>query len=170
MALIVEDGTGLAGAESFISVAGADAYLTSRGSDWSSMSTTEKEQALRRATDYMEQMYRERWAGQRVTTTQALSWPRYFVPIKDASDGYSYWPSDAVPTLVANACAALALKAAAGDLAPDVGRLKRRTKVGPLEVEYEPNTRPYTVYRSIDNMLLPFFGGLGGLSIPVVRV
>lgn len=173
MALIVETGAGLSNAESYVSVANADTYHSNRGNTtWADLLEAEKEQALRRATDYMEQVYSERWAGLIVLSTQALSWPRYEVPQKDvAAFSAAYWPSDAVPQIVANACAEMALRASAGDLSPDIGRLKSRTKVGPLEVEYVAGGLPYVRYRAIDGMLSPFFGGGGGTtSVGVVRV
>ncbi len=173
MTIQVEDGTGLADAEAFCSVAFADTYLATRGYTlWATMSEAEREQALRRSADYMEQLYRERWAGYRINTTQSLSWPRYEVPMKDAAGGYmlAYYESDEVPLIVQQANALLAYKAAGGDLSPDIGRLKQRVKVGPIETEYAVGGTPYTRHRAIDNMLLPFFKGASGLgSIPVVR-
>jgi hypothetical protein len=175
MALIVEDGTGKPDAESFISVADATAYHAARGNAaWAALaSDTLREQALRKGTDYMEQMYRERWAGTRLTATQALSWPRYMVPMKDAPGGYGSWPAyypqDEVPLIVAHACAELALRAAAGELAPDIDRVTTREKVGPLEVEYAAGAAPYVRFRAVDNMLTPFFGAGGGMNIAVIR-
>lgn len=175
MAIVVEDGTGKSDAESYINVADATTYHAARGNAaWAALaSDTVREQMLRKATDYMEQAYRLRWAGTRLTSTQALSWPRYDVPQKDAPGGYgpwpAYYPQDEVPVAVANACAELALRAAADDLAPDVGRLKSRTKVGPIEVEYVAGSPAYTRFRAVDNMLAPFLGSGGGLNMPVVR-
>ncbi len=173
MSLITEDGSGAAGAESFCSVSFADSYHALRGmTNWALLTTPDKEAALRRASDYMEQVYREQWAGYRVTTTQALSWPRYEVPIKDSSamgyGGFSYYPYNAVPAIVANACAALALRAAAGDLAPDVGRATKRERVGEIEVEYMDGALPFVRFRAIDLALAPFLKGSQN-SIKVVR-
>ncbi len=110
MALITEDGSGKADAESFASVADADAWHAARGNAaWAALTAGEKEINLRKATDYMQQSYRSAWAGQRVTSTQALDWPRYDVPLKDLPG--SYYPSDTVPAEVRNACIMLALKA-----------------------------------------------------------
>jgi hypothetical protein len=68
MTLTVEDGTGKADAESYISVADADTYFTARNNaTWAALSTSDKEAALRKATDYMLQAYRVRWAGMRET-------------------------------------------------------------------------------------------------------
>jgi hypothetical protein len=167
MTLLVEDGTVVAGAESYTSVAAATAYHLARGnSTWASLTTGQMEEALRRATDYMEQAYRDRWSGLRMTSTQALSWPRAFSPIKDRT---GYYASDAVPTIVANACAELALRAAAADLFPDLTRGVLKEKVGPIEVEYDPASPAWSILRQIDSMLRPFFNSGGGLFHGVVR-
>lgn len=78
MAFVVEDGTGLANANSGASVAEADEYFTDRGiTDWTGTNDV-KQAALIRATDYIEM----RWAGRwRYTmefpdTPQALAFPR----------------------------------------------------------------------------------------------
>jgi len=170
MTLTVEDGTGLVDAESFVSVANADTYHSNRGNTtWATLTTAQKEEDLRRATDYMEQVYRSRWAGIRKTTTQALSWPRYDVPLEDVGYGYAYYDSDSVPQIVKNACAELALKAAAGELAPDIEQRVKREKVDSLEVEYADYGSQYTQYRAIDNMLLPVLSSVGGAFRKVVR-
>ena len=58
MTLIVEDGASRADAESLASVEQADLHHSSRGNArWASLTVMEKEQALRRATDYVGQMY-----------------------------------------------------------------------------------------------------------------
>jgi hypothetical protein len=77
MALIVEDGTGLSDAESYISVADADAYITAyKGTNatWDSAATADKEVAARVATQYLDITYD--WIGDKETSTQALDWPR----------------------------------------------------------------------------------------------
>lgn len=171
--LTVEDGSGLPASESYISVAAADTRLAAHGFIlWATLSTAEKEQALRRATTYMVGVYRERWAGYRVSTTQALDWPRYQAPIKDSASmnygGRSYYPSNAVPASVANACADLALKAAAGDLAPDIDRQTKTETVGPISVSYMDGASPFVRYRAIDLALAPFLSG-NASSMRIVR-
>lgn len=164
MTLIVEDGTGLSTAESYISVADADTRHTNNGSTlWpGTLTTAEKEEALRRATIYMEGAYRLRWRGTRLLRAQALSWPRYGAIV----DGWDI-SSDVVPTEVANACADLALKAAAGDLAADLTRGVVREKVGPLETEYDRNSPQATRYRSIDMTLAAFLKGSSAMAMLV---
>lgn len=175
MTLIVETGAALSTAESYISTADALTYHAARGiTTWSTLSTTEQEQALRRATDYMVQVYRKRWAGTRKTDTQALDWPRYDVPRQDGPgslvSGLSYYADDLVPAEVVKACAELALRAAAGEMAPDIGRVTTREKVGPLEVEYGPGV-PYVRYRAIDNLLAPLLmASTSGASTMLSRV
>lgn len=172
MTLIVENGTGLADAESFISVADANTYHSNRGNAaWASLTDTVKEQCLRRATDYLEQVYRLRWIGYRHTEAQSLSFPRDEVPRRDFTylNQFSFYPNDVVPSEVKNACAELALKANTETLAPDLERVTKREKVGVLEVEYDTNSQPYKKYRIIDNMLAPFLNG-DGVQRPVSRV
>ena len=67
MALIVEDGTGVSGAESYISVVDADDYHTNHGNtSWGSADTTAKEIALRKASEYLDGKYGKRWLGIRM--------------------------------------------------------------------------------------------------------
>lgn len=176
MTLIVEDGTGKADAESYISVADASAYHTARGNAaWAALaSDTLREQALRRATDYMLQRYRKRWGGYRYGATQALDWPRSFVYLEPFVHGavgtYPYLVADnIVPTEVKNACAELALRAAAGSLSPDQSRAKTRVKVGPIETEYDASSPQGVQFVAIEAMLSPYFGAAGGNTLKVVR-
>jgi hypothetical protein len=168
MPLIVEDGTGKSDAESYISVADATAYHLARGNAaWAAVaSDTVREQLLRKATDYMEATYRERWAGYRKTSTQSLSWPRYEVPIRDSvtSGVYTaYYANDEVPTIVARACADLALRAIDGDLAADLDVPVTSETVGPISVTYAEGARQTTTYRAVDAMLSPFLASAGGM-------
>lgn len=168
MALVVEDGTGKANAESYISVADADTYHSARGNAaWAAIATDAlKEEALRRATDYMLQKYRLRWYGERVSTTQALDWPRNWVEYQDYAyitqngaqtiGGYLYYPADEVPEEVKRACAELALKAASATLYADQTQQKTRVKVGPIETEYDKHSSQSTRYVAIDGLLSPF--------------
>lgn len=172
MALVVEDGTGKADAESYCSVASATAYHAARGNDdWAALTDTLREQCLRRATDALVQMFRGRWAGTRVNTTQALDWPRSNVPITDgpgAGRWTNYYPFDTVPAAVANACAELALRAITADLIADGSQALIREKIGPLEIEYQPGSNDGANYRAIESMLAPFLSANSG-QIHLVR-
>lgn len=166
MSLIVEDGTGKADAESYISVADASAYHTARNNTaWAALSTdTLREAALRKATEYMVNAYRSRWQGTRKTEDQALCWPRYSVVVE------GYLVDDAsVPEIVKRACAELALKASAADLAPDLTQGVVREQVGPIAVEYDRTSPQATRYAAIEAMLRPFLKSGGGCSVSLVR-
>lgn len=163
MALIVETGSADATSESYASVAQADTYFANRGiTNWATLTTPEKEQALRRATDYMS-IYA--WAGSRVNGTQALDWPRSGLYVNEFDVAMT-----SIPLAVQNACMELALRAAAGELAPDVGRQKIRIKVGPIETEYSDKAVPYTKFRAIDNLLSAYLSFVtGGITVGLVR-
>ena len=156
MALIVEDGTGLSTAESYVSVTEATTFHAARGvadALWADLDTDVKEAALRKACDYMVQTYRGRWKGFMKSQTQALDWPRYYV-FPDPAFVYAL-ASDSVPVLVKNACCALALKATTTVLLDDITATGAviHEQVGPLSVNYEPNGQRTARYPAIDRGL-----------------
>lgn len=163
MALIVESGLGDANSESYVSVADATTRHANLGNAaWAAAaSDTVREQALRNATRYMVQAYRQRWVGNRVKVNppQALDWPRYGVQV----DGFPVH-FDVVPADIANACADLALKALAGELAPDLTQLVTRQKVGPIETDYSLASPQFKRFRAIDMALAPYLTGSGAMS------
>lgn len=163
MPIIVEDGTGLADAEAYISVADADTYFAARGSAiWAALTTEQKEQALRAGSDYMAAVYGARWKGYRVTETQALDWPREDV----VANGFDI-DNDVVPAAVARANAELAVRASAGELLADQGAQVKSEQVGPIAVTYQDGARQATRYAIVEGMLAAFMRGAG--QVPVVR-
>jgi hypothetical protein len=166
MSLITEDGTGLATAESLISVTDCDTHHAARGnSTWATITTAQKEQALRRATEYMIQVYTTRWQGVRTyPETQALDWPRTGVSVDGVSIDYNI-----VPVTVERACAELALRAAAGPLLDDITQGVTSEKVGVIEVQYDKNSNRKTRYASIDALLLPYLKAGGSAMMGLVR-
>lgn len=167
MALETETGAGSATAESLCGVADADAYHAARGTTlWATLTTAEKEQALRRATDHMGQTYRMRWAGYRAKVAQALDWPRYDVPKPDTSVGrlMAYYDDDVVPVEVRNACAELAFRAASGELAADQGQAVTERTVGPITTKYAPGSVATKRYVAVDRLLAPLLTDGGSSS------
>ena len=177
MALITEDGTGLSTAESYISVADADSYHLARGNTTWTGTTALKEEALRRATAYIDGRYGARFTGtRRLAREQALMWPR-----SNATDAEGWViENDEIPVEIERATAEAALRELVdpGSLSPDVAISTSgsiiREKVGPLEVEYSDpaavdRTRP--VLQILDDILAPLLRGLGvGFgTLPVVR-
>ena len=156
MALIVEDGSGVENADSYLSVADADSHHADRGNAGWAGDGAAKEAALRKATDYLGQTYRLRWLGARADAGQALDWPR---------TGLGAIGGGVVPDEVRRAAAELALVALGAELNPPLargGRVKRE-KVGPIESEFEDGAPGRTRYPAIDGMLAPLLARAGRL-------
>jgi len=169
MALITEDGSAKADAESFATVAFADTYHSNRGNTaWAALASTAiKEAALRKATDYMAQQYARRWLGHRTTSTQALEWPRAWVPLP--SDPFdNYYASDVMPAPVKSACAELALRAAAGDLTDDEAQPIAAVSAGSVSVTFQPGSSGRKRYPAVDGLLAQLLTPSTGVTI--VRV
>lgn len=150
MAFVVETGAGLSNSNSYASVTAADEYVTDRGiTGWTSLTSTVKQQALIKATDYLEATYRDAWKGDRVTETQALSWPRMSVYV----DNF-LMDANVIPKSVINACIEMALKSAAGEtLIADQSQRVKREKVDVIEVEYQDYSDPAQQYLFVNRML-----------------
>lgn len=154
--LVVEDGTLVSGANSYVTVAEADAYFEKRGDTvWLNADFIEKANALVKGMDYLTQKYRHKWRGSRVSAAQAADWPRRGVPIEDFFDPFfreinvplqfqntAYVAENTVPAevKVAQFLLARSTLTSAGvssvSLQADVSRPIKSAKVGPLEVEY----------------------------------
>lgn len=168
MTLVVETGTGLSTAVAYCSVAEASAYHLARGNtSWEDLDPEVQEQCLVKASAYMVGEYRMRWAGVRLNESQSLDWPRSLVPRKDMAVG-AYYPNDAVPSEVKNACASLALRAATAELIKDQGQRKSSVTVGPISTTYEAGSKVSVTYSEIDAMLRPFLGAVKG-QLKMVR-
>lgn len=83
-AIVVEDGTGLANANSYASAATLMTYCNDRGI---TLAGGNLNAALIRATQYIEANYRGRWPGARTKYRglQSLSWPRFGAYVDDGS-------------------------------------------------------------------------------------
>lgn len=172
MALEVEDGTGKANAESYISVADATAHFAGRGKGDAWDAVEDKEAALRKATDYMGQEYRTRWLGLRANSGQALDWPRAYVPKFDAPGGYGanpdYYLLTDIPVEVKRACAELALRSNAEDLAPDETQGALEKTVGPITIKLDPDSPSRKQWTAVDLLLKPLLKPTSG-AVNVVR-
>ena len=174
--LIIEDGTGVAGANSYVTVAQADIYFANvNNTVWDGLdSIDQKGPFLIQAVRYMQQVYRSRWKGYRryslnlTSKTQILDWPRVWVDQIDSPGGYGPYPyfydPNSIPQEIKDAQCELAVRAANGDLAPDIDRVEKSVQVGSLKVEYDPNYSPIVVFRAIEALLDPFFESQGTMS------
>lgn len=150
MSLIVEDGTGLATAQSYASVADADTYFLARANaTWAAANTTNKEAALVRGTAALDGMYGSKWPGVRVSSTQALDWPRAGAM---SIDGY---PLDYVPIEVKRGAmeAALIELGSAGALSESSAANIKSERTGPVATEYFGGSGASTIYNTIRQAL-----------------
>jgi len=153
--LVIEDGTGLTNADSYIDVAFADAYFLKRGiTQWAGL--TNKESLIIRAMDYIENNYT--YQGTKLISTQALQFPRLI-------NGETVYP-----IAIKNALCELALKANNGDLLQDTGKTTVREKVGTLEVEYDSNQDDLTSYNYVNKLLAPYLVSTSSFSYFISRV
>lgn len=158
MALVVEDGTGLAKADSYISVEQADAYMISMGHEaWADASQSDKEKALRQATQYVDSRYR--YKNQPLKPEQSLEWPRV---------GLS-WPIKRV----LDATCELAIRALTASLYTDVAptdAVKSET-IGPISTVYQESKNGGQVqYALVDDLLRPLVATGQVTGIRVERV
>jgi len=100
MALIVEGGTGLAAADSYISLADARTYAENYGYTLP-VDDTEADVALRKGAKYVD-LFESSFSGQRLNDTQALAWPRIYA-YKCLGNNQIQIPSDSVPVEAKNA-------------------------------------------------------------------
>jgi hypothetical protein len=173
MSLVVEDGTGLSTAESYVSVTDADTYHSNRGHTTWTGTDAVKEAALRVATAYIDGTYRRRFVGTKYSAEQALAWPRSGAVDADG------WPidEDVIPQALKDATAEAALRelVTPGSLNPDLsagGAVEsKRVKAGPVETEttYRSNaTVGRTTFDLLDQILSSILIG-SKYSIPVLR-
>lgn len=168
MALIVEDGSAPQGAESYLSVDDASTYHQNRGNAlWATLAQEQMEAALRRATDYLVQVYRDRWKGGRAHWKQSLDWPRVGVVTRDfvnGGPGYGPFVVDykTIPQELKNATAELAFRAAQGPLMADTTTRVTSEQVGTIKVTYDPTSPQNPQFLEIDAILSPYLQTQGG--------
>lgn len=176
---------GASNANSYVTIAEADAYMAGRlnASAWTTADTDTRSRALIEAQRNLTPLL---WVGSRVTDTQALAWPRAYAPNPDAPAPVSttgrenllprfivYYGDTVVPQRVKDAQVELALeflKSGTADLAVVDGSFNiTREKVDVLEVEYsDPSLRAVGLakYTRVMSLVTPLFVNSGsGLSV-----
>lgn len=170
---IVEDGTIVEGAISYVTLDYANEYHARRvNSAWLLLTVGQKKAALVKATDYLKQKYRLKWQGDRVSAEQPTDWPRNWVEYVDYAyitqngstriGGFIYYPANIVPEEVKQACCELALLSLSGALYGEQGQRVKREKVDVLEVEYQDYTSPARVFPVVDGYLAPLLKQTSG--------
>lgn len=159
MAVVVEDGTGLATANTLIAAADVTAFWADRGGNatWTALSSPEKDARVVLATDYLLTNPRyKRIRGTKKTATQRLMWPRTGCFERDGLEV----PDDEVPQAWKDAVSLLApLATSLPALLPDLsrgGRIKSEALTGVGSRTYADNAPVGTVIQYVDGLLLPF--------------
>lgn len=186
MSLIVETGAGLTGAESYLSVADFRLYVVSRYGASDPVPDDEIEQALRRATRYIDGRYRHRFLGYPSDPyVQSLEWPRVGVVLQWLSAaGYFYGfgyntpnglilSNTIVPQQIKNATAEAAIRelASSGSLTPDRNPSRQviQQVVGPISTTYANVADARPIVTVIDELLAPLLSATSAYSGSLVR-
>ena len=142
MAITVETGAIVTGANSYVSTTDFTAYAAARGVTLTSGAET----LLIQAMDYIESLS---YIGMKSTSTQPLQWPRINVYI----DGYLFADDDIPQELInAQMQVGMAIDVGNGPLTT-VARSTKRELVGGLEVEYMDGAAATPIVRTINAML-----------------
>lgn len=164
MTLIIEDGSGVSGANSYWSLSSISSYFTNIGksSGWSTLATGQEAASIR-ATYYMESALD--WIGTKALSTNSLEWPR-----RNVTDKNSYFiSSTCIPLQIKWIQAELAYRFLNGDdPLPDndtTGNVIRE-KVDVVEIQYDSGgaqqvpSQPY-----IDTLLKDWVRGKSSIII-----
>ncbi len=117
VAFVVEDGSALATATSYLSVEDMKQLWDNAGYSHSALETSAIKILLNNATISLDGRYSGRWPGQRRSTSQALDWPRWNVVDQDGLER----SSTSVPPEVERATAEMAYAVNTGvDVDPNV--------------------------------------------------
>lgn len=171
LSLVIEDGTIVPGANSYVDLTTADAYLafSAQRAAWAALDGDSKVAALVQAARMLNGAS---WKGEKVSVHQPLAWPRYGVMDSDARTAWSPLESrhvsaygdDVVPQAVKDAQCELAILQAAADRAGDQdsdGIKSVKVGKGALEVEFDAATRPTTFGNMVNSIIAPLTHGTG---------
>ena len=158
--LIVEDGTGLPNADSYVAIAEADQYFTDRpthkySTNWSGASEDNKKSTLRIATETLDNMYVFKVA--KSLETQALRFP-----IKDGTE---------VPLNIKKAVIELASRALVGELLEDSdGKILESEKYDVVEFHYKTTSVvPQKIYTVVEGFLKPYIASKNCFTVELCR-
>lgn len=168
MALIVEDGTGLSTADSYISLADTESYMSilPDTTAWDALSDPDKEDYIKWATRTLDA--KSTYNGTKVYETASLRWPRSGVKDKD---GYLV-ADDIVPLPISDSTAELVrMLLTQADLTSEnsVDYLKK-VVADVVEVEYQNNTSQSKVTEYINAIMSPLgWFNTGGTGFGRIR-
>lgn len=164
--LIVEDGSIVADANSYVTYDYALAYHALRGnSAWAAGSELNQQYAIIRATQAVDSIYKGKWKGTPTEYgTQELEWPRQGVEVNGVE-----LDDDLIPASLKKAVCEAALRelAEANSMTPDLdrgGEIKR-VKADTVEVEYMDGANSTTTFTAIDGLLADLVTGTSASNI-----
>jgi len=162
----IDASVGGASANCLITQANATTYFNGRLStdDWTNASTADKDRALIMATVRLEQ---EEYRGSKVTTAQALKWPRYST-YNDNGDTYA---TDDIPDVVDDACCEMALAILKDPTIMSDSGLEGFTSVGvgPLSVQPRSSRKAGALPQQVIRLLRTVRVGSSSISGTVSR-
>lgn len=151
MALIVENGTIVPNADSYVSVADYETWADARGFEYDD---TVIEGQILRAMDYIETL---RFIGQKSTKAQPLQFPRVGVVV----DGFELDFNEIPEQLKKAVFESVKAEAEGVSQLANVERRTVREKVGEIEVEYAQNSNSVTsviaINRALHKLIAPAF-------------
>ena len=133
--LIVEDGSGVENANTYIDVAYLTSFASDRGYTISTVQLVQEQQILK-AMDYLF-WFADQWQGVKTNASNALHWPRRYVSLDCAE-----FPSNSIPTQLKNAQAQLVVEQQARTLlwpkprTSTIEGLVQEKTVGPLTKKF----------------------------------
>lgn len=166
MALTIEDGSIVEGADSYVTLAEARAYASARGVTLP-VEDGAVEILARKATDYLETFA---YAGKKVQATQPLKWPRKEVTLDEEA-----WPEDEIPPSLKKAQNQTMMEIFAGldPLPSSDGKAVIREKVDVIEVEYSDtgSASATPTLPKVLALLEPLFGSddFSYINVPVTH-
>lgn len=169
MSLIVEDGSIVSDANSYVSLTDCRDYATARSLSLPALDA-DLEPLLISAMDYLESKRGQYQGSKTSPLTQTLQWPRIDVQI-DCVD----FPSDAIPKELKDAQCRLACEQASGVviMPTKTGPFVTEETVGPLTTKYDASQGSGTVpdMTVVDALLAPLFNPCGqSFGFRTVRV
>lgn len=165
MTLTVEDGTGVADADAYASIATVDAYATARAlTAWTGADAV-KEAAIREATVYLDTSYA--WKGVIESDAQALAWPREGVLDREGRE------VTGLPQRVIDACCELAVQKLTSALVASRTEAEvQALTAGSVSITYARGNRVGEAERFgwVDRLLTGLhLGRAGGINVPLVK-
>lgn len=167
MALIREDGTGVAGANVYSTDSDLEDYAEDRAI---TLATGDEAAALVRGTEAVEYLFGARLSGDRLNgRSQGLSFPR-----TGCTDGRgNEIAEDEIPVEWLHACFEAAIRelASHGSMMPDLkrGGAIKRVKAGEVDVEWFGNAPAATTFSKIEGLLAGLLGSSSGYTATAVR-